>query len=47
MEVGGYEYKKLKNEVDEITRRVYETERQLNRNKTTVESSESSLRRID
>ena len=47
MEVGGHDYKKLKDELDCITRKVYETERQLNRNKTTVESSEANLRRID
>lgn len=45
--MGGKDYKKLKNELDAAVREVYETEKLINRNKTTLDSSEANLRRID
>jgi hypothetical protein len=47
MEVGGNDYKKLKQELDEVIKAVFDTERTLTRHKTTLEGSESNLRRID
>jgi len=47
MDVGGSEYKKLKEELDRLSRVVYDTERLLTRNKTTIGSSESNLRKVD
>ena len=47
MEVGGADYRKLKEEVDLMTQTVSDTERLLTRNKTTVSSSTGNLRRID
>ena len=45
--MGGSEYKKLKEELDRLSRVVYDTERLLTRNKTTIGSSESNLRKVD
>lgn len=47
MEVGGNDYKTKKQELDEIIRLVFDTERTLTRHKTTLEGSESNIKRID
>lgn len=47
MEVGGNDYKKLKQELDEVIKAVFDTERTMTRHKTTLEGSESNLKRID
>ena len=47
MEVGGADYRRLKDEVDQIIAKVNETERILNKNRHTVSNSASNLRKLD
>jgi uncharacterized protein YecA (UPF0149 family) len=47
LEVGGHEYGAAKQQLDQIQKAVFETERLLTRNKTTVQSSASNLRKLD
>jgi len=47
MEVGGANYRHLKEELDQIVSRVVDTERTLNKNKHTVSNSSGSLRKLD
>lgn len=47
MEVGGNDYRRLKEELDQIVQMVAETERTLNKNKHTIQNSASNLRKLD
>ena len=47
MEVGGNDYRQLKEDLDKIIQLVAETERVLNKNKHTVTNSTSNLRKLD
>lgn len=47
MEVGGPEYKKLKDEVDFMNTQLTDIERTLTRNKATLANSESSMIKVD
>lgn len=47
MEVGGNDYRQLKEDLDKIIQLVAETERVLNKNKHTVTNSTGNLRKLD
>ena len=47
MEVGGSDYRQLKEELDQFVQQVAETERVLNKNKHTVQNSSHNLRKLD
>ena len=47
MEVGGQDYRKLKEDLDHVMNQCAETERTLNKNKHTVSNSSSNLRKFD
>ena len=47
MEVGGSDYRQLKEELDQVVQVVAETERILNKNKHTVQNSSQNLRKLD
>ena len=47
MEVGGNNYRRLKEELDQIVQMVSETERVLNKNKHTIQNSAANLRKLD
>ena len=47
MEVGGNDYRQLKDELDQVVQVVAETERLLNKNKHTVQNSSHNLRKLD
>ena len=47
MEVGGNDYRQLKEDLDRIIQLVAETERILNKNKHTVTNSTGNLRKLD
>lgn len=47
MDVGGSKYRELKRELEDLTKRVLELDRMTTRNKTTLSSSDLSLRKLD
>lgn len=47
MEVGGAEFKSLKEALDTISKQVADNERCLTRNRTTLSTSDQTLRKID
>jgi len=47
MDVGGSKYRDLKRELEELSKKVQDHERQITRNKTTLSSSDISLRKLD
>ena len=47
MEVGGSDYRRLKEELDRLVDQVSETERTLNKNRHTVQSSSDNIRKLD
>ena len=46
-EVGGVDYKKQKEEIDALNNEINKVDRMLTRFKTTLESSESNVRKFD
>jgi chromosome segregation ATPase len=47
MDVGGSQYRELKRELEELSKKVSDRERQITRNKTTLSSSDLSMRKLD